>query len=249
MLRLLLVSVVVVAGLLLVRWLLRADPKRVATVLRRTPLLLGSGGLLLLAVTGRFRLLFALAGAAVPFVNRVLALLRYAPLASQAYAQYQNARGAQAGATGGSPHAATGSQVRSRHLHMALDHNTGELDGVILKGRFEGRRLSQLHIEELLALRSDYRAIDGDSLALLQRYLDRYHNGWEQPGGHRHAAADGTSMSSEEAARILGIEPNAPADAVVEAHRRLMQKLHPDRGGSDYLATKINQAKDVLLRA
>ena len=54
-------------------------------------------------------------------------------------------------------------------------------------------------------------------------------------------------MSFEEAYAILGLSSGADAEAIKEAHRRLMVKLHPDHGGSDYLATKINRARDVLL--
>ncbi|MCY4030746.1 MAG: DnaJ domain-containing protein [Hyphomicrobiales bacterium] len=54
-------------------------------------------------------------------------------------------------------------------------------------------------------------------------------------------------MSREEAFRVLDLEPNASAKEIRSAHRRLISKLHPDKGGGDYLASKINEARDTLL--
>ena len=56
-----------------------------------------------------------------------------------------------------------------------------------------------------------------------------------------------TGISEEEAYEVLGLELNASKEDVLKAHKRLMQRLHPDRGGSDYLAAKINAAKDKLV--
>lgn len=250
MLRLLLLFVVVVAAVVFVNWLLKEDPKRVVAALRRGALWLGAGLLVLLAVTGRLHWLFALAGAMVPFVGRVLSLLRYVPLMSQLYFRYRNARSAHSAGAGDSPGSPDTSHVRSKFLHMTLDHDSGEMDGEILQGDFEGQRLSELQLSALLPLLKKYQAEDRDSAALLQAYLDRYHGGWDRSGEQARQKTGGSGggpMDREEAGRILGIGPDAPQDEVVKAHRRLMQKLHPDRGGSDYLAAKINQAKERLL--
>jgi len=250
MTRLLLLFIAVVAAVLFVHWLLNEDPKVVAAKLRRGVLWAGAGVLLLLAATGRLHWLFALVGAAAPFVGRALSLLRYVPLLSQLYAHYQNAQSAKAAGAGSNPGGADTSHVRSRYLHMTLDHDSGEMDGEIMQGRFQGQRLSQLQLADLLGLLDEYRAEDSDSAALLQAFLDRCHGGWEQQGEQGRQKTDasgGGPMTREEAGQILGIDPEAPRDEVIAAHRRLMQKLHPDRGGSDYLAAKINQAKDLLM--
>ncbi len=107
------------------------------------------------------------------------------------------------------------------------------------------------------------RAEDEEGARLLEAYLDRLHPDWrdELAGGRRPATAAAmrapgvggaraasSDLSVEEAYAILGLSPGATPDQIKEAHRRLMVKLHPDHGGSDYLATKINRARDVLLR-
>ncbi|MDZ7842572.1 MAG: DnaJ domain-containing protein [Gammaproteobacteria bacterium] len=249
MTRLLLLFIAVVAAVVFVHWLMNEDPKLVAAKLRRGALWAGAGVLVLLAVTGRLHWLFAVLGAAAPFVARLLSLLRFAPLFSQLYSHYQNTQSAKAAGLGNNPGGPDTSYVRSKFLHMTLDHDSGEMDGEILQGDFQGQRLSQLPVGDLLALLDDYRTEDQDSAALLQAYLDRYHAGWEQQGSQERQDADpgGGPMSREEAGQILGIDPDATKEEIIAAHRRLMQKLHPDRGGSDYLAAKINQAKDLLL--
>ncbi|HSH41944.1 MAG TPA: hypothetical protein VK973_07460 [Arenicellales bacterium] len=250
MARLLLLFIVVVAAVLFVHWLMNEDPKVVAAKLRRGALWVGGGLLLLLAVTGRLHWLFAVLGAAAPFVGRALSLLRYVPLLSQLYSHFQNAQSAKAAGAGGNPGGANASHVRSRFLHMTLDHDSGEMDGEILQGDHQGRRLSQLPLSDLLTLLEQYRRQDDDSAALLQAFLDRYHDDWEEQGeqSRRQADATGGPMTREEAGQVLGIDPDSTREEVIAAHRRLMQKLHPDRGGSDYLAAKINQAKDLLLQ-
>src|ERR1700730_18681019 len=149
------------------------------------------------------------------------------------------------------PAAGQTSTVATPFLRMTLDHDTGSMTGTILQGRFSGMRVEELGGADLLALLRECRAEDEEGARLLEAYLDRVRPDWrdelagERPGGSGRPA--GGDMTAEEAYAILGLAPGADAEAIKEAHRRLMVKLHPDHGGSDYLATKINRARDVLL--
>lgn len=139
------------------------------------------------------------------------------------------------------------SQVRTDLLEMSLNHDTGEMDGVVRKGRFEGKRLSQLSTEDLRALLQEAQATDAQAAQLLEAYIARFR---QQRQGGRRSGQNGASpgpMTVEEAYAVLGLKPGATRDDVLQAHRGLMKKYHPDQGGTTYLATKINEAKDILL--
>lgn len=162
----------------------------------------------------------------------------------------------------GGPSPGQSSGVETRYLRMSLDHDSGVLDGVVLTGPFRGRRLAEMSRAELLGLLTECRVEDEPSASILEAYLDRVHGGWRESdrdraggagaGGSERASAgtawSGGAMSREEAAEILGVRPDAPAAAIKAAHHKLMLKVHPDQGGSNYLAAKINQAKDVLMQ-
>ena len=91
------------------------------------------------------------------------------------------------------------------------------------------------------------RREDEDSARLLDSYLQQRFPG-EGPFGDNHANTQSSGdMDRWEALNILGLTEDASREEIVAAHRSLIQKLHPDRGGNDYLAAKINQAKDFLL--
>jgi hypothetical protein len=141
------------------------------------------------------------------------------------------------------------SRVRSAFVEMELDHDTGALRGRILAGRHEGVPLDALDVPSLVGLLSE---IDPESRALLATYLDRREPSWRE-----HVQGDATAgqgvppsgpMTEQEAYQILGIEPGASAAEIGRAHRSLMKKLHPDQGGTTYLAARVNEAKDILLR-
>ncbi len=143
------------------------------------------------------------------------------------------------------------STVRTAALEMELDHDTGNLEGLVLAGRHEGKMLGTMSLAELQQL---YRELPGDpeSRQLLETYLDGRFPIWrkdaEANGGDGLGVSPGSgAMTKEEAYKILGLEAGAAAADVRKAHRRLMQRLHPDLGGTSFLAARINEAKDVLL--
>lgn len=142
------------------------------------------------------------------------------------------------------------SEVRTRYLRMVLDHDTGELDGEVLEGAFMGRALSSMSLNELQSLVGEVSE-DADSLNVLGAYLDRAHGDeWRRShdgAGTGEAASRSGAMTRDEAYKVLGLSPDASEDEIRAAHRRLMKLSHPDHGGSDYLASKINEAKDLLL--
>lgn len=196
------------------------------------------------------------------------ALLLLPGLAVLARAWRSSRRGR--GAAGGGRRGRGGtSEVRTDWLHMRLNQSSGDIDGEILKGPYAGRQLSSLEREEMLALLDACEADDPRSVQLIGAYLDRAVGPeWRQvyeehkagkagaggggggsgPGaGSRAGSSPGGGMSREEALAVLGLGPAASRDEIKRAYNELMQKFHPDHGGTDYMAAKLNQARDVLL--
>ena len=223
----------ILGGLLLLVYLfVNADPARLARGLKVSGVVVAVAAVATLAISGRLAALLVPVAMMMPLLVRVRALLdRYR-----------------------TPAAGQTSTVATPFLRMTLDHDTGSMTGTILQGRFSGMRVEELGGADLLALLRECRAEDEEGARLLEAYLDRVRPDWrdelagERPGGSGGGARSaGGDMTVEEAYAILGLAPGADAEAIKEAHRRLMVKLHPDHGGSDYLATKINRARDVLL--
>ncbi|HSC19826.1 MAG TPA: DnaJ domain-containing protein [Rhizomicrobium sp.] len=156
---------------------------------------------------------------------------------------------------GGGPRTQPGqtTHVATAWVEMELDHDTGEMRGRVLKGQFVGRPLHQLTDDNALRLYAEAGAADPETARLLEAYLDRrLGEGWrakgqEKTSSSQHWPRSSSAMTREEAYRVLGLSAGATEEQIRDAYKRLMLNLHPDRGGTDYLAAKINEAKDVLL--
>jgi hypothetical protein len=218
----------------LLRGLSRVDPRLLATVLRYVAIALALVGLGLLVVGGRIGLVLMAASLGYPLWRRWQARRQLAGIG-----QPQGHR----------------SGVDTAYLSVNLDHDTGSVDGQVKQGHFSGRRLGELSRGDLLLLLDEVRREDHEAVAVLEAYLDRIHGPeWRSEGdaggteqGQSEQRTPGGAMPREEALAMLGLTLGATEAQIREAHHRLMLKLHPDHGGSDYLAARLNEARDVLL--
>ena len=222
--------VILVAALWALNVISKVDPRVGARVMK------AAGGLLALG----FAVFLGLRGAmdiALPLGVFGLVLLGWMPFGPAGFSQRAQKSSGRV------------SRVRSAYLEMELDHDSGAMRGRVLAGRHKGADLDRLDIATLTALVAD---VDDQSRALLMAYLDRREPRWREHAqgnmGAGRAAASSGKMSEEEAYQILGLQPGASADAIGRAHRTLMKKFHPDQGGTTYLAARINEAKEILLR-
>lgn len=141
------------------------------------------------------------------------------------------------------------STIRTEFLEMVLDHDSGEMAGTVLTGQHKGQHLSDMTLVALLGLLLECQA-DSDSQQVLEAYLDRHQENWREQASasSRVPSSDvEAAMNRQLALEILGLTDAASEADIIHAHREMMRRLHPDRGGSDYLAKKINAAKDYLI--
>ncbi len=221
----LVLAILVLAGLSVV--FVRMDPRRLATVMRYVAPVLLTGFGIVLTLLGRAGMAFGLFGLAAILFGRARARSNSTVSPNQT------------------------SHVRTAALEMELDLDTGAMNGLVLAGRFEGRQLDDMNDGELVSLYNELMQ-DAESRQVLEAYLDRRIPTWRDSfdthadDGLGAAPASGP-VSEEEAYEILGLSAGASEAEIREAHRRLMKRVHPDAGGSVFLATRINEAKDVLL--
>ena len=225
-----------VVALLLLLWaasaFIKADPKQVGRVLRWI------GGVAALLLAG-FLLFRGQIGVAIPLGAFGLGLLGWASFWPAPFgARTQRSTGQV-------------SHVRTAFLEMELDHDAGRMYGHVLAGSYQGASLDALDRAALMKLLGE---VDDDSRNLLAAYLDRREPGWREHAQHHAGTGSGTrstsagKMTEEEAYQILGLQRGASTEEISRAHRSLIKKLHPDQGGTTYLAARINEAKDVLVR-
>ncbi len=199
--------------------------------------------LVYLGLTGRLHPLAAGLGVVMAVLSRMLPMGLRLFQAMNIWRSIKAAMGVASARAG--PNPGGQSQIKSRYLAMSLDHDSAQMDGEIIDGAHKGKTLSSLALEDLLILREDI-SDDIDSLQLLEAYLERVHPDWQQTNQSKDRQSKG--MSEHEALKTLGLKTGCTKGEIVQAHRRLMQQHHPDRGGSNQMAARLNAAKETLLR-
>ncbi len=233
-----------IALILAGRILLTMNPAQLANILRFTFVgLLGSAAIFLM-ITGRFAIGAGLALFSVSLLKRWSFPTITFPNLGRGKSKQQ-------------------STVETGFLRMNLEHESGVMQGEVLQGTYAGRDLARLNLNQLLVVLAECERTDPEAAQLLETYLDRTQENWREQASQDEQAQTGTAgqgwgrrrqpnrssspMSVDEACEVLGVEPGATEEEIKAAHHRLMLNNHPDRGGSDFLAAKINQAKDILL--
>lgn len=208
----------------------KTNPNAIAPVVRKSGGFGALAGAAFLASRGQL-------GLAVPLAFAGLSFLGWLPFGPAGFGPRTQKSGGQV------------SRVRSAFIEMELDHDSGAMRGTVIAGRYAGQSLDGLDVATLATLLAE---IDEESRALLMAYLDRRDAGWRQHAKADTAAGAGAArsgkMTEEEAYQILGLQPGASNADISRSHRSLMKKLHPDQGGSTYLAARVNEAKDTLSR-
>ena len=164
--------------------------------------------------------------------------------------------------------------VETPYLTAMVNPATGEVDGEIRRGQFAGTRVRMMPLFYLRKLLAEMASTDPEGVRVIESMLDHFEPGWrdsdpandlkqkkmdigamfdDKPGAANAKADNGKSaetavMPREQALAVLGLSGSPGPDEIKIAYRGLMMKIHPDQGGSSYLAAQLNEAKNVLLR-
>ncbi len=238
-LRVILILAVVVGLMWFFGRLGKTNPQDRIKFLKLAALYGGAGILLALILTGRLSAIFALLIAAIPWIQRII-------IVRSAYNMFKTWKGPVQGSRPGQT-----SDVRTKFLEVTLDHDTGNIIGTVTAGSYKSRTLDELDINELVDLLDTCRKKDPQSASVLETYLDRMRpdewGAYADEHEEQKGSTGGDDMTREQALQVLGLSEGATREEIIEAHRVLMQRNHPDRGGSTFLAAQINRAKDLLL--
>ncbi|MFT5273704.1 MAG: hypothetical protein ACI9J2_000220 [Saprospiraceae bacterium] len=221
--RVFLALLALIAIMAFIGWYSKADDRQRNDSVKNI-LLYGVGiALLLLVITGKIPVLFALISAVIPFYRKIMTFKGLFQLFGRSLGP---------------------TKLTTQWLIVQYDFSNKGLDATVIQGEFEGKKLSQLNIEQLALLLEACKQ-DFQSRTAIHAFM-AMRNSHEAPKSN--TLNESGALSKQQAYEILGIESNANEEDIKSAHKRLMQKLHPDRGGSNYLAAQINAAKDTLLK-
>lgn len=253
-----------VAFMLIGQWYVNAQPRDIIRGLKRFAVILVLLGVVALAATGRLGWALALLAGMAPWAGRILRLLFLGHLLRRSgmfggpggFSTPGGGGGFGFGMPGGGSGRGRGqtSDVLTDWLSMTLHHDTGEMTGRVLQGPYMGRELTSLDAQERLDLWRQVQS-DADSARIYEAWLDRADPDWRSAGaaggaggaGDEAPASENGPMTRADALKILGLNEGASADEIKSAYRRLMRQMHPDHGGSSWMAAKLNEAKKVLL--
>ena len=225
---------ILITIVLILKWFTSADPKRVLKVFKWFFIIFGSIFGLFFILSGRLSWVFIGIPVLFPILMRVLAVMRLYKVFSRFNGSSRN---------NFSPRT---SHVRTETLDMTLDQETGEMKGQIKKGPFKGSAVENLSEDDTLMLLKYCLENDREAAQVIEAYLNRIDPDWHSKFENRNQNVSST-IDREQAFKVLGLNSDSTDQEIKTAYHKLIRNLHPDRGGSAYLAAKINEAKDILL--
>lgn len=254
-----------------IRWMTEAEPKdirKIGMIVVIALLVIFAGWMLL---TGKLAVMAGALAAAVPFLIRVLKLGFLLPLLRKIFGlSRRTAPPGGFGQQGGG--AGKKSEIRTDYLYMLLDLETGQMQGSVHSGAYAGADLDSLGLDDLRLLYVQCCGAVDQSQAVLEAYFDRRPDcaGWQawpktnkgdngtyagggdhtenESGQNNNGNSAAGDMTADAARKILDVASDATREEINRAYKQQIKTVHPDHGGSDYLASRLNAARSLLLR-